>query len=181
MEAEMDSFSDDYNKLSFFDCFDEGDIDMMKYMLYYEMEAEEEQLLFGIKCSSLQSKEDNISKGERGESVQRGTFTMVRGRDILGKPASPIELLVLGLLHYLGRGLMFDDLEEYTVISEEADHRFFHKFVEHGKHILFPKFVVWPKDSEELSSHTHEYSMNGFSGAPWSTDITYIHMENCSA
>eukprot|EP00957_Ditylum_brightwellii_P049288 3740108-Ditylum_brightwellii.AAC.1 len=62
-----------------------------------------------------------------------------KGRDIMGKSASLIEVLVLGLLRYLRRGLMFDDLEE---------------FVEHGRHILFPKFVDWPKGSEELSSHT---------------------------
>jgi hypothetical protein len=33
---------------------------------------------------------------------------------------SPIELLVLGALRYLGRGLTFDDLEEYTAINEET-------------------------------------------------------------
>jgi hypothetical protein len=34
--------------------------------------------------------------------------------DAVGQSASPIELLLLGALRYLGRGLTFDDLEEYT-------------------------------------------------------------------
>eukprot|EP00957_Ditylum_brightwellii_P190347 14489584-Ditylum_brightwellii.AAC.1 len=76
----MDSFLDD-NKLYFFICFDkEGDINIMKYMMYYEMEeAEEEQLLFDMfvedecfdaveKCTNLQSKEVDISKGKKGGS-----------------------------------------------------------------------------------------------------------------
>ena len=42
-----------------------------------------------------------------------------------GNPASPIELLVLGTLRYLGRGFTFDDLEEVTLVSEEVHRIFF--------------------------------------------------------
>ena len=38
---------------------------------------------------------------------------------------SPIELLILGTLHYLGRGWTFDDLEEATGIGEETHRVFF--------------------------------------------------------
>ena len=41
-------------------------------------------------------------------------------RDAAGKQSSPIELLVLGALRYLGRGWCFDDLEEETCINEET-------------------------------------------------------------
>lgn len=37
-------------------------------------------------------------------------------RNAAGKKPSPIELLLLGALRYLGRGLTFDDLEECTAI-----------------------------------------------------------------
>eukprot|EP00957_Ditylum_brightwellii_P046884 3558483-Ditylum_brightwellii.AAC.1 len=38
----------------------------------------------------------------------------------MGKEASQTDLVVLCSLCYLGRGLTFDDLEKYTVISEEV-------------------------------------------------------------
>jgi hypothetical protein len=40
-----------------------------------------------------------------------------KARDCFGTRASPIELLLLGALRYLGRGLTFNDLEEYTAIN----------------------------------------------------------------
>jgi hypothetical protein len=46
--------------------------------------------------------------------------------------ASPIELLLLGTLRYLGRGWTFDDLEESTFITREVHRVFFHKFIEFG-------------------------------------------------
>ena len=41
------------------------------------------------------------------------------------KKVSPVELLVLGSLLYLGRGWTFDDIEESTAIDEEVHRRFF--------------------------------------------------------
>jgi hypothetical protein len=49
--------------------------------------------------------------------------------DHFGSRASPIELLLLGTLRYLGRGLTFDDIEEGTQVSEECHRQFFHKFI----------------------------------------------------
>ena len=54
----------------------------------------------------------------------------VTGKDATGKPSSPIELMVLGAMRYLGRGLTFDDLEEYTAVSEEPHRQFFHRFID---------------------------------------------------
>jgi hypothetical protein len=45
------------------------------------------------------------------------------------KKSSPIELLVLGLLRYLGRRWTFGDIEEQTAISEEVHQLFFHTFI----------------------------------------------------
>lgn len=41
--------------------------------------------------------------------------------------SSPVELLILGSLRYLGRGFTFDDCEENTAISEEVHRIFFHQ------------------------------------------------------
>lgn len=62
--------------------------------------------------------------------------------DATGKNASPIELLLLGTLRYLGRGFTFDDCEENTAISEETHRRFFHVFIEFGSTVLFERYVV---------------------------------------
>ena len=43
------------------------------------------------------------------------------------KRSSPLELLILGALRYLGRGWTFDDLEESTAISAEVHRVFFHQ------------------------------------------------------
>jgi hypothetical protein len=43
------------------------------------------------------------------------------------KKVSPVELLVLGSLRYLGRGWTFDDCEESTAIEKEV-HHFFLRF-----------------------------------------------------
>ena len=43
--------------------------------------------------------------------------------------ASPLELLILESLRYLGRGYTFDDLEVCTAISEELHRVFFHQFI----------------------------------------------------
>jgi NTP pyrophosphatase (non-canonical NTP hydrolase) len=61
-----------------------------------------------------------------------------------GNRVSPIELLLLGALRYLGRGLTFDDLEEYTAIHEETHRQFFHVFIEFGSTVLFEEFVKMP-------------------------------------
>lgn len=43
------------------------------------------------------------------------------------KKSSPLELMILGALRYLGRGWTFDDLEESTAISREVHRVFFHE------------------------------------------------------
>ena len=67
--------------------------------------------------------------------------------DAAGNPSTPIELLVLGVLRYLGRAVTFDDLEEHTGISEETHRRFFH-IVEFGSTSSFQKYVQLPSDND---------------------------------
>ena len=59
------------------------------------------------------------------------TLCLINGKkyDAIGSPLTPLELLVLGSLHYIGRGWTFDDIKEVTAASEETHQLFFHIFI----------------------------------------------------
>ena len=62
--------------------------------------------------------------------------------DVCGVPSSPIELLILGSLRYIGRCWTFDCIEEATFISAKRHERFFHKFISFGSTVLFDMCVI---------------------------------------
>lgn len=95
------------------------------------------------------------------------------------KKASPIELLVLGALRYLGRGFTFDDIEECTAISTEVHRVFFHVFTDYGRQVLYPKFVKFPKTRGDATTHMAEFIASGFPGCVGSSDCTHISTERC--
>jgi hypothetical protein len=101
-------------------------------------------------------------------------------KDAAGKDSSPLALLVLGGLRYLGRGWTFDDLEESTAIDEETHRQFFHKFIEFGSTVLFERHVQIPTTTEEAKEHMHEFAEAGFAGCVGSMDATHILLEQCS-
>lgn len=100
-------------------------------------------------------------------------------RDATGRPASPIGLLLLGALRYLGRGLTFDDLEEYTAIDEETHRQFFHQFILYGETVMFPQYVRMPTTAEEFKTHMSEFYTGGLWGAGFSADATNVVMWRC--
>jgi len=110
---------------------------------------------------------------------QHDLFQRWKGTDSVGVPASPLGLLLLGSLRYLGRGLTFDDLEEYTAINEETHRQFFHRFVEHGQTVLFPLHVRPPRNAAEYETHRAEFTRGGLWGAGFSTDATNVIMWRC--
>jgi hypothetical protein len=97
-----------------------------------------------------------------------------------GMPYSPLELLILGALHYLGRGWTFDDCEESTAISQETHRVFFHAFIKIGSTVLFKKHVLTPTTAEELMQQAHEMNEAGCPGNAGSMDATHVTMEKCS-
>lgn len=107
-------------------------------------------------------------------------FVRWMSKDAAGKDSSPIELLFLGALRYLGRGLTFDDLEEYTAIHEETHRQFLHQFIEYGSDVLVAKYINPPTTAEEYSHHQREYTMGGLNGAGFSTDATNVIMWRCA-
>ena len=106
-------------------------------------------------------------------------FSRWNNFDAVGDAPSPIELLLLGALRYLGRGWTFDDIEESTVVHEETHRQFFHVFILFGSTSLYEKHVVEPFDSEMVKSNMNEFSMAGLHGAGGSTDATHVGMEKC--
>ena len=93
------------------------------------------------------------------------------------KKVSPIELLLLGSLRYLGRGWTFDDMKDVTYISRDVHRKFFHQFVKFGAKVLYPMYVSAPRAVEELRKCEREYNIAGFPGCIGSTDATHIPLE----
>jgi len=100
--------------------------------------------------------------------------------DATGTPSSPIELLLLGAMRYLGRGIMFDDLEEFTAIGEETHRQFFHVFVDFGRDVLFPMYIKMPTTAAEFETHMSEFNTGCLPGAGFSTDATNILLWRCT-
>ena len=109
-----------------------------------------------------------------------GYFQRWYSTDASGVKASPIELLLLGALRYIGRGLTFDDLEEYTAINEETHRQFFHVFIDFGANYLYPRYVRFPTTAEEYKPHQEEFTEGGLHGAGFSTDATNVLLWRCS-
>lgn len=99
--------------------------------------------------------------------------------DAVGKPSSPIELLSLGALRYIGRKCTFDCLEEITFIRERTYEHFFNAFIKYGSTILYDEFVAAPQTPEEAEHHTHKMRKAGFDGGIGSMDATHVTIENC--
>jgi Plant transposon protein len=106
-------------------------------------------------------------------------FKRWQGTDAAGRSASPIELLLLGSLRYLGRGWSFDDLEEATSISQETHRCFFHIFINFSRHILYPMYVIHPTDGTDVLPHVHEMEIAGLHGCIGSVDATHVGMLRC--
>jgi len=108
-----------------------------------------------------------------------GLFARWTRRDASGSPPSPIGLLLLGSLRCLGRGLTFDDLEEFTATDEETHRQFFHKFIECGETALLPFYVRMPKTADQFQTHRHEFNVGGLWGCGFSADATNVVMWRC--
>ena len=108
------------------------------------------------------------------------SFSRWTRKDAYGRVPSPIPLLLLGCLRYLGRGWTFDDLEESTSISEEVHRVFFHVFIYWGSTFLYEQLVTHPITAgDELDFHCKEMNVCGLHGCIASTDATHVTMNRC--
>jgi len=110
---------------------------------------------------------------------QSGHFQHWMNRDAANWKPSPIELLTLATLHYLGRGWTFDDLEEATFINCETIRQFFHRFIDYGSTVLYNMHVIFPTTTEEAAEHMHEYMLAGLNGCFGSMDVTHVLVDMC--
>ena len=97
------------------------------------------------------------------------SFVSWTTEDATGRSSSPLELMLLGTLRYLGRGFTFDDCEECAAMSEETHRRFFHVFIHFGSAILFAMCVVEPSNSD-VDRHRYEFEEAGLPGCVGSMD-----------
>ncbi len=101
--------------------------------------------------------------------------------DARGNLAAPLPLLILGTLRALGRSVTFDDLADYTGISEEVHRRFFHDFCHRWSVSKYPELVRMPETQAEFEDHAHEYKLAGLDGCFGSIDCVHIAWWRCSA
>eukprot|EP00804_Cyclotella_cryptica_P005035 CCRYP_020361-RA/>CCRYP_020361-RA protein AED:0.17 eAED:0.02 QI:0/0/0/1/0/0/5/0/470 len=87
-----------------------------------------------------------------------GLFPCWSQKKCAGESASPLELLILGRLRYLGRGFTFDNCERAQ---------------------LSWKSGITQQTVAEAKSHLCEFEMAGMSGCVASIDATHIVHENC--
>jgi hypothetical protein len=97
--------------------------------------------------------------------------------DALSREPTPLSLLILCVLRYLGRGWTLDDLSENTGISREVIRCFMHKFLVFGSTVLYEKYVVAPTTVGDFEHHSHEYAKAGLPGCIGSMDATHIPLE----
>ena len=96
-----------------------------------------------------------------------------------GKKSSPVELLLLELLRYLGRGWMSNDIKEQTAIMCDVHCAFFHNFVDFGSTTLYSMHVLAPVNLAEAQSNMAEYTDAGFPGCVGASECTHITTERC--
>ena len=101
------------------------------------------------------------------------------GSNCAGANASPLELLILGLLCYLGHGYTFDNLEECTAISEEVHRVFFHQFIKIGSTILYEKYVITLTTKEEIAQQLPEFEIARLPSYTASSYATHIIHKKC--
>ncbi len=95
------------------------------------------------------------------------------------KKVSPVELLVLGSLCYLGRGWTFDDCEESNAIDKEIHCCFFNVFIQFGSTVLYKKWVLTPANLPEAKLNMYKYTQAGFPGCIDTSDCTHIVTDRC--
>jgi hypothetical protein len=95
------------------------------------------------------------------------------------KKVLPVELLVLGLLCYLGHGWTFNNCKESTTIFKDVHCMFFCVLFLFSSTILYRKWALTPVNLPESKSNMHEYSKAGFPGCVGLSDCMHIITDCC--
>ena len=90
-----------------------------------------------------------------------------------------MRLLLIGTLRYIGRGLTFDDIEEFSFISVEVRYEFFCEFIDYGSTYLCNKYALQPASDANVSVFEKVFAIVGFNGCIGSTDRTHASLLSC--
>jgi hypothetical protein len=101
-------------------------------------------------------------------------------KDHFGVPASPIELMLLGSLFYLGQGCNFTILRSLSLISRECHRQFFHLFIDFCSDKLYDKYVTDYRTDNNLARDAYDFGAAGLPGVLGSLDATHVPLEKCS-
>jgi len=142
--------------------------DRLQFRRRFRMTRERFKDLLGAVCAASSFKP---AKNNENEEEKQLLFGRWQSCDAVGKKSSPLELLLLGSLRYLGRGWTFDDLREVTAISVETHRQFFHVFLEWGSVALYRQCVV------SLQEKVEKYQ----DGCIGSYGVMHIGVEKCAA
>ena len=93
--------------------------------------------------------------------------------DAFGRAATPTELRVLGVLRVLGRGTVFDGINELSDISEQVMNTFFHAWTEWFVTKIYPEYVHAPSTPDEVAEVVAAYHKLGLPGAVGSMDAVH--------
>ena len=85
----------------------------------------------------------------------------------------------MGTLRHIGRGLTFDDIEEYSFVSEEVHRNFFLAFIDYGSTFLYKKYVKNPASETDISVFEKVLALASFNGYIGSIDSTHAALLLC--
>jgi hypothetical protein len=114
---------------------------------------------------------------DRKIRVNKFTGLPISESDASGRKCAPTELLVLGVLRVLGRGMWFDGVSELCGTSSEVIRTFFHTFAQSIAETNFTLSVV----RADIERVMEVYAQLGLAGCCGSTDCVHIHWDRCPA
>ena len=154
---------------------------------------------WGVMLSSIRNARACGAPDARGEKTFRLRFRVpyvrfeqllqyVRDKSTIGpkssedaahRPVAPLELKVLAVLRYLGRGWCLDDLSEASGISGPTLGAFVLDFLQRFPRDHWKEWVHIPRNEEELKQVMEPYDLLGLTGCVGSIDVVHIAMGRC--
>ena len=75
--------------------------------------------------------------------------------------------------------MIFDDIEEFTFVSNEVHRTFFRTFLEYGSTVLYKNHVIDPATNMNPSTMGDLFYLAGLNGCIGSSDGTHVGMQQC--
>ena len=102
-------------------------------------------------------------------------------QDAIGREATPLDILLLGYLAFIGGTTGFELMAVATNVSAQVHRQFFAEFSAWGSVHLFAMFVFLPKTQKQFEECMQGYNLAGFPGCFGSIDATHVRVWQESA